>query len=246
LAFKQEPMLESKAWLDSLNDEMPEVQIEKQNFEIAKVCERAGNLLDSITDPKLEVGQVVSMVKEMHNLDRMAITWRKGPNWSFKTIHRSEMLLDAEAIPHFPQFIQLHRDTWIAYEWNYHRTARIILHGQLLQCLDQLLSTTQEAFQSDLKLLKQASIGIIQNLIDEILSTVPQSLGDIDQEGNLQVPSEASKCRGVGAYFLLWPIKITKTNKSATAEQRESAQYIFERIRDYTGMKDTLGELSCI
>src|ERR1700753_3942376 len=164
-------MLESKAWLDSLNDEMPEVQIEKQNFEIAKVCERGRNLLDGITDPKLEVGQVVSMVKEMHNLDRTVITWRKGPNWSFKTIHRSEMLLDAEAIPHFPQFIQLHRDTWIAYEWNYHRTARIILHGQLLQCLDQLLSTTKEAFQSDLKFLKQASIGIIRNLIDEILST---------------------------------------------------------------------------
>ena len=239
-------MPESKAWLGSLNDELPEVQIEKQNLEIANICGRARKLLDSITDSKLEVGEVASMVKEMHSLDRTAITWRNGPNWSFKTIHRSDLLLDADKIAQFPSVIQLHRDTWIAYEWNYHRTARIVLHGQLLQCLNQLLSTTQEEYRADLELLTRVSVGIIQTLADEILSTVPQSLGDVDHEGNVQVSSSASKCRGVGAYLLLWPIKTVKGNKSTTAEQRKSAQCVFERIRDYTGMKATLGELSSI
>jgi hypothetical protein len=239
-------MPESREWLNSLSEELPEVQIEKQNYEIAEVCHRARKLLGTINNTDLEVDQIVSMVKEMHGLDRTATTWRNGPNWSFKTIHLSKAFRDNDAHDVSPKFIQLHRDVWIAYEWNYHRTARILLHEQLLQCLDRLLLTTQEVYQSDLELLKQASLGIIQDLADEILSTVPQSLGDVDQEGNPQMSSKASKCKGVGAYFLLWPIKITKGMKSATALQREYAQSVFERIREYTGMKATLGELSCI
>jgi hypothetical protein len=246
LTLKQEPMPESKIWLDSLSDELPEIQIEKQNFEIAQICGRARKLLESIKDPEQEVGQVVSMVKEMHSLDRTATTWRKGPSWEFKTIHRSEAPVDLDVPAGFPDYLQIHRDVWIAYEWNYHRTARIILHGQLLQCLDKLLLVTDEAHQNDLEFLKHASVSVIQSLANEVLSTVPQSFGDLDHEGKSISISQSSKCRGVGAYFLLWPIKIIKTLKTATYDQQKCAQSVFERIREYTGMKNALGDLSSI
>ena len=190
------------------------------------------------------------MVKEVRALDRIATTWRHGPGWAYKTIHRSEITQDAETISRLPEYIQFHHDVWMAYEWNYHRTGRIIMHEHLLLCLGRLQSlqsSREEIFQTDLCSLQQASITIIQSLADEVLSTVPQSLGDIDQEGNiLDNTSKTPKCKGVGGYFLLWPIKILKSTHSATVQQRAVAQGVFERIRECTGMKAALGESSNI
>ena len=190
------------------------------------------------------------MVKEMHDLDQVASTWRQGPSWAYKTIHRSEITQDRSIAHKLPEFVQLHRDVWIAYEWNYHRTARIILHEQLLECLDRLQSVysgSQGPSPMDLCLLKEASISIIRALVDEVLFTVPQSLGDVDHEGNIMhTPSPGPNCQAVGGYFLLWSIKTIKVTRSATEEQREVAKEVFERIRECTGMKSALGELSSI
>jgi hypothetical protein len=190
------------------------------------------------------------MVKEIHELDQVTTTWRRGPDWAYKTIHRSEITQDELKVSKFPEFVQLHQDVWIAYEWNYHRTARIILHEHLLECLDRLQCScpgTERTFSTDLCSLKQSCVTIIWALVDEVLSTVPQSLGDIDHEGNIVENSSGTpKCKGVGGYFLLWPIKIIKVIRSATAEQRSVAQGVFERIRECTGMKSALGELSSI
>ncbi|CZR51355.1 related to negative acting factor [Phialocephala subalpina] len=217
LALGQAPIAESQAWMDSLNEEIPDVRLEKHAFEISKISERARRLLKEI-----ETAPDQTLIKEMLKLDRVSTTWRNGPEWAFKTV------------PTPTGFIQLHRDVWIAYEWNYHRTARIILHKQLLDCLERMDSPE----------LTAASTGVIRGLTDEILSTVPQMMGDIDSDGrpmNNQILS-----RGIGAYFLLWPIKVVKGASSATEEQRKAAQKVFERIRDYTGMKTALGEASSI
>lgn len=85
----------------------------------------------------------------------------------------------------------------------------------------------------------------------------PQSLGFIDSAGALLIPSpeasgfegeileEKKTLQGVGAYFLLWPIKVVKGNKHVGDGERESATLVSEMIRDVTGMKGRLGERSC-
>jgi hypothetical protein len=246
LGFKQDPIPESKAWLDTLDKEIPEVEVEQQSFEIAKMCERARNTLKEINNTGLQPDAVSALIKDMHTLDTKTLTWRKGVNWSFKTVPSTKVARVEELPEHFPASIQLHRDIWIAYEWNYHRTARIVLHEQLLECIDRVYLGTTEDIQDEFEFLRKVSVSIIRDLVDEILSTVPQSLGDIDGEGNLVDSTIPPKSRGVAAYFLLWPIKIIKSTKSATSKQREAGMFIFERIREYTGMKSILGDLSCI
>ena len=203
-----------------------------------------------INQTDLPIERTIEIVKEMHTLDRTTTTWRDNPKWAYKTIPRSDITQDTQIASRFPEYIQLHHDVWIAYEWNYHRTARIILHEHLLECLDRLenlSSVGQKTFQTDLDSLKQASIAIVQGLVDDVLSTVPQSLGDVDHEGNLlEEAARTQKCKGVGGYFLLWPIKISKRTHSATRQQRFAAQCIFERIRECTGMKSAFGDLSSI
>ena len=197
-----------------------------------------------ISNTDASVGETLEMIKEMHDLDQASVNWRGGPEWAYKTTHRSQISDDDSITFQFPEYIQLHQDVWIAYEWNYHRTSRVILHEHLLICLSRLETISTP---NDVSALQELSLSIIRSLVDDILSTVPQSLGDIDHEGNLLGNSTgASMCKGIGGYFLLWPIKVIKETKSAEAGQRATAQAVFERIRECTGMKSLLGDASSI
>lgn len=246
LAFGQPPLPESEKWLDSLNGELPDVRIEKNNHQISKTCDKARKVLKKINSDEHSVDQILEMMGEMHEVDQVSLSWRAGPEWSYKTIHRSE-ILDPN-IPSLPDLIQLHQDVWIAYEWNYYRTGRIILHKHLLQCLDRLetlCSGSSSDVLDNILSYKEISLVVIRSMIDEVLSTVPQSLGDIDHEGRvLGSARRISICTGIGGYFLLWPIRTIKSLPLATTEQTLFAKKVFERIRDCTGMKTALGDAS--
>jgi hypothetical protein len=89
-------------------------------------------------------------------------------------------------------------------------------------------------------------------------------MGDIDSSGTLLTPptptdinragavlgeeilEEKKPLQGVGAYFLLWPIKVVKGNQHVGDVEREMAGQVAERIRDVTGMRGLLGERSSI
>lgn len=248
MAFKLPPLPESDNWLNSLNDELPDVRIEKNNHQISKTCEQARTLLSCINERNNSVEELMAMIKQMHEVDQVSATWRTGPGWKFKTIKRAE--LSKSTVHPYPDFVQLHPDVWIAYEWNYHRTARVILHKHLLEVLDRLAVDTA-AVEHDLALTisacKETSLDVIRSITDEVLSTVPQSLGDIDSEGRALDSSRGMAiCKGIGGYFLLWPVKIIKGNPFATSGQRSMAEHVSERIRDCTGMRAALGEASVI
>ncbi|KAH8879488.1 hypothetical protein GQ53DRAFT_671915 [Thozetella sp. PMI_491] len=250
LTFKLGPMPETDAWFDSLDEKLPYVHAEKDNHQIIKVCAKARELLNSICDADLEAGEMLCLVREMHDLDRAATEWRQGPAWAYKTVRLSDTSSHGGSSGSIPGFIQLHPDVWVAYEWNYHRTARVIMHEQLLDCLnrfDELSAEASKDLLASVQALKDMSVAIIKDLVDEVLSTVPQSLGEVDHEGNPLNPRKSIElCQGVGGYLLLWPIKIMKETRSADAKQRAAAQAVFEHIRECTRMKDVLGEISNI
>jgi hypothetical protein len=238
-------MPESTKWLDNLDEADPFVDIEKRIVQINEVCSRGRQCLKKVDDEGLEPVAIVSVIREMHSLDQLAVNWHHKPHWNFKTVSRDDLSLDPDLLARSPERIQLHADAWMAYEWNYHRTARIIMHHQLLRCLDRLNLYDDCGLNGEVHDLKLHSIAIIQGLADEILSTVPQSLGDINNKGKpiSNTPGKV-KGRAIGSYFLLWPIKIIKCLDTATPAQVMYAETTFERIREHTGMKSALGDLS--
>lgn len=244
-------MKESEFFFSRLNEEDNSVHLEKDVLRISSICQRARELLKELEENELSVRQVVGLGHEMHSLDQEAVSWRHGPRWAFKTLRREELTGDEAAIAQLPELVQIHRDTWTAYEWNYHRTARILLHEQLLTCFRKAASASDHLDASDAAVagpLETESITIIRSLADRMLATVPQSLGDIDHEGRVRDPSlVAPRCCAVGAYFLLWPMKVIKGSQCGASEQQKlAAQAVFERIREYTGAKLHLGDLSSI
>ena len=222
------------------------VHLEMDSLNISKICQRANTLLASLSNDELSDDQLHDLVEEMLRFDDEAVQWRQKPEWSFRTVRKTELKGDKDLISRLPETVELHADIWMAYEWNYHRTARIILHQKLLACIQQALSMTPFGSKKQLLSWEQSSLSITCTLAEQVLASVPQSMGDVNALGHC-LPANATQVQAVGAYFLLWPIKIIKGPQSmATQSQRDTAAEVFERIRSYTGMRSTLGTLSMI
>ncbi|KAI0892686.1 hypothetical protein F4806DRAFT_229191 [Annulohypoxylon nitens] len=250
LAFNLKPLDDLQYWLDQLDDNVPAVRLEKDAFRISQTCERGRKLQEALTNGSSSVAEVLGVVQELIRLDQEVVSWRQKPEWSFKTLNVSDLPIFGPLVQPLTSNIQLHADLWMAYEWNYHRTARIIGHQQLLNCLETAMHATDKngTVRESLHVLIGQFRGTIQLLADEVLSTVPQTFGDINSLGRLHNHNAGPpRCRSIGGYLLLWPIKIIKGEQFATTrDQKRSAQIVFERIREYTGMKSHLGSLSVI
>ncbi|TVY61770.1 hypothetical protein Focb16_v013566 [Fusarium oxysporum f. sp. cubense] len=243
LAKQLSPLPESQDWLETLNDNMASVKLEKDGLAINQMCQQANQLLTSIDAGDIEAHHLLDLIDEMLRLDQEATHWRKKPEWSFQTKSRGEILDNRESKLWLPESIQLHPDLWMAYEWNYHRTARIILHQKLVACLVKV--NTALPSDSGVTTRITESINTVQLLASEVLATVPQSFGDIDHLGRWHSESKTARWQAVGAYLLLWPTKIIKSQSALTTNsQKEDAQRVFGRIRECTGMKSSLGVLS--
>jgi hypothetical protein len=244
------PISNASSWLDQLNGKEPFVRLEKNTSMISDTCRRARMLLDLINSGGLPTSTIINMIEELHLLDQSAVSWRQTSQWSFTNLKVAERP-DLEAVAcGITDTIQLHPDIWMAYEWNYHRAARITFLEQVLKCSKAALETSDLDTTKEQKLTDTIAkcTSTIEWLVNEILSTVPQSLGDVNHMGHVHdMMDGVPRCRGVGGYLLLWPIRISKGQLfGTTPEQKERAWKVFERIRDYSGMKSTLGNKSII
>jgi hypothetical protein len=219
--------------------------------DIARTCERARSLMKRLRDNEQSTSapEILAMIQEIQELDRVSVTWRSRPPFAYTSLDRAQIVGD---ISNFrattPDILELHTDVWAAYEWNYHRTSRIIMHTRFLGLLER--ASAHEGFASApeaamLVPLEQESIAVINSLAGKVLATVPQMLGDIDHTGT--VTTGTANLRAVGAYLILWPVKILGSPSARVSdEQRQMAAMAYERVREYTGMRSQLGKLSDI
>ncbi|PTB35024.1 hypothetical protein M441DRAFT_52466 [Trichoderma asperellum CBS 433.97] len=250
LTYDMQQIPETSYLLKELNDSEPSARLEKNADDIGGTCKRARTLLGLIIANRLPASTVVDMIKELHSSDQEAVSWRQTSQWSFTTFTVSERPDLSPAARGITETIQLHSDVWMAYEWNYHRTARIAFLQQLLQCSKAALETPdlEEVDRQTLSNTIAECISTVQWLADEFLATVPQSFGDVNHMGLLHDCKDGPpRCRAIGGYLLLWPTRVVKAETSATSvAQKERAWKVFEKIRECTGMKDLLGDKSII
>ncbi|KAI8630662.1 hypothetical protein F5Y19DRAFT_52847 [Xylariaceae sp. FL1651] len=244
------PLEESREWLHQLNSDLPFVHLEKDALQISETCERARKLQQSLDTGGSNVVNILEVVNELLALDREVVSWRQNPRWAYRTVNVSDLPPFDPSVDPLTSTIELHSDIWMAYEWNYHRTARMIAHEHLLKCIKAALTSPEldPSGTETLKAISQQSLATIHTLAEGILSTVPQSLGDVDHLGRLHDHQLGPPpCRGIGGYMLLWPIKVVGGRQvSISEEQKRCGQIAFDRIREYTGMKLHLGNKSKI
>lgn len=250
LAYNMPQIAEKLDWFSQLNDSEPYVRLEKSTHDIGETCKRAQALLDLIDLGGLVTSAILDTVKELRALDQEAVTWRQTSQWCFTSFTVSDRPDLLAATMGITDTIQLHSDVWMAYEWNYHRTARIIFLQQVFECSEAAfrMPELEDSGKQVLRNTMSDCASTIQKLADEVFATTPQVFGLINHMGQLQgEDSGPARCRAVGGYLLLWPVRIIKGERFVTTPaQKERAWRVFEKIRDYTGMKDLLGDKSII
>lgn len=229
--------------------EMPFIQNELNVKTINDMCQEAQRLLVLVEDDKLSTAEVLKALKALQELDQEAVTLRNCPTWMFQTIQVNNHL-PLHHLSHITDTVQLHSSIWLIYEWNYHRTARIIFLTRLANCAMATMKKTlhRNPQIQEVERIHGSSILHIERLCDEVLATVPQSLGDIDESGTvLAAQEDGLTIRTIGSYLLLWSIRVMRSDAFAsTADQKRRADVVFERIRLYTGMKELLGDKSIL
>jgi hypothetical protein len=211
------------------------------------MCRRARELQMRISPVTGEhdAREMIKLISEMHDLESESVGWRAGTHWAYKTILTSTLTtskgeaLSEDELKNWPHEVGLYPDLWVIYELNYQRTGRVILHTQILECL-----TSLEIIE-DVDLSIAYSQITITGLIEEMLGSVPQSLGDVSCNGVVLRRDNEEGGKGVqgtsaiGSYFLLWSIKVIRSSKYASEEQKGRAREVFGRIRKVTGMVET-------
>jgi hypothetical protein len=193
---------------------------------------------------------MLKIINELLELDRRVVSWRQSPRWAYKTLNVSELPPFDPSVKPLTSKIELHPDLWMIYEWNYHRTARMIAYEHLLKCITAALASSEldPPGAETLREVYQQSTVTIHTLAEEVLATVPQCLGDVDHLGRPHDHQLGSPpCRAIGGYLLLWSMRVIGGSVvSTTEDQRRRAKLVFERVREYTTMKSHLGDASKI
>ncbi|KAI9166461.1 alfa-L-rhamnosidase [Paramyrothecium foliicola] len=141
LAFDVSLSPEEPDVLDQINDNEPFARLERSTQDFKHTCKRAQELLEMIETERQPTSTIVDMVQELHSLDQEAVSWRQSSPWSFTNLSMSERP-DLQALGQgIGETIQLHPDVWMAYEWNYHRAARILFLQKLLCCANTAIVT---------------------------------------------------------------------------------------------------------
>ncbi|KAL9081220.1 MAG: hypothetical protein Q9157_000195 [Trypethelium eluteriae] len=99
-----------------------------------------------------------------------------------------------------PKFIHVHEDLFTAGSWNAWRCMRIRLI-QVLLAIAELVGEDSRDFNSQLMTWRRT----LTDLADDVCSTTPFLLGEIDSQG---VPRGTPKGVALGGYMLLYPLHI--------------------------------------
>jgi hypothetical protein len=122
----------------------------------------------------------------------------------------------------------IYSGVWSTGVWNRHRAARIILHQTFLEVFSS--ATVGGGCSSDNRDWSAISRSIIQDMIQDILASVPFSLGDVP------ISETTGSPMSVGGYFLVWVLQVIIRCTFASTEQKCAARSILLRIGRLCGI----------
>ncbi|KAK4664452.1 uncharacterized protein QC763_505650 [Podospora pseudopauciseta] len=187
----------------------------------------------SFSSSPASIAAVEEFLARARALDAEAVEW-------FATLPRSWQI---ESIPYsssgneniFPGVVHVYPDMWTAAIFNLARATRMVLMSIIVRCAAFLVrpgdyrTTAEYAFAA-----RTAS-----SVVSEVIASVPYHLGHLpprkDKRGN---PIENSlNGRGLGGYFLTWPLACVVTHDHVTDAQREYVRGRLRYIGDEHGIK---------
>ena len=190
--------------------------------------------------------RIRELIESARHLDQQLAAWalEVPESWERTTISICETTMDNPRTAEFyPGPIYEYCDMWVANLWNKYCTSRIFCQSIILNCLERL---TQPWKQSAIPEF-EAAINILQEMNDDICSTVPFLLGyDALPESPrstssptpcLDQSSKKRSAKAIGGFTLIWDLKIAHSVIWISNDQREWMRGRLETIKFKQGVQ---------
>jgi hypothetical protein len=221
-------------WKQSLTT--PAAKLSALSYEVGKIKNAATQLkfADRSISKRDYESRLSTLVGLIDKLDTDLKTWRTcdNPRWTQKSTTFDLQLNESNNTDYYSDF-------QVSKILNHWRVARILLHSTKLAVIERLLprNTQLHSDQRNWEFGKDGSMRIINEMLSDIIASIPFHMHEIDGEGR---PCSGHSQRVLGGCALIWPLHMVLQCAWASQASKIDAARALRMIGDVLGVKQAL------
>ena len=213
-----------------------------------------------------ESASLVQLLARCHETDTALVSWSQSVPESWKY---NSMQVPPNLHPHYnifqtyPGRIDTYSDVAVAREWNFYRSARILVQTIVLGCLTQVIENSEfdPSAKAAMAAESAAATTIMHDMVNEICASVPYHLGcalpindylspnhSRSNEPNphpllpilspQKSPNTAPDNRGL--FFVLWPLLVAQATHTTPAPQAQWIKGLIFDVARRVGLEEAV------
>ncbi|RDA82853.1 hypothetical protein CP532_0951 [Ophiocordyceps camponoti-leonardi (nom. inval.)] len=245
LSTSKSPTMGADWWMnDTVRDEHAS-ECQRLNIIIGEIRAEANRLLTTSTRSSDQVDQVIAMIKRCQAHDQTCAGWADDlPDcFRWKTVAWEDKVPDGDyaRADVYPGRVDAYQDLWISSIWNMMRCSRIVLASIIVRCAAWISAPVDYRTTPEYAVAARVCV----DTITDIIASIPYQLGWFARRRHLleRANMSAFGCgeedaqKGLGGYFVTWPLACVHGQDYTTDSQRAWVQGRLEFIGSHLGVR---------
>ncbi|PHH67650.1 hypothetical protein CDD82_1244 [Ophiocordyceps australis] len=245
LSTSQYPVMGTDWWMNDTVRDQNAADCQRLNIIVGGLRAEANELLTLATRSSEYVEKIMDMIKRCQAHDVACASWSDHlPDYfKWKTVAWEDNVPhgDYKKADVYPGRVDAYQDTWILSVWNMMRCSRLLLASIIVRCAAWLSSPVDYRTTPEYAAAARTCV----DTITDIIASVPWQLGWLSKRQDLLERCSLSsfECgqedapKGLGGYFLTWPLACIHGQDYLTDSQRTWVQGRLEFIGSRLGVR---------
>ncbi|UNI17361.1 hypothetical protein JDV02_003707 [Purpureocillium takamizusanense] len=246
LSTSKSPVMGADWWMnDTVRDEHAS-DCQRLNIVIGELRAETNRLLTTPTRSPDHVEKVMDMIKRCQAHDLACANWSKNlpDHFQAKTVAWEDNVPygDYTKAEVYPGRVDAYQDLWVCSVWNMMRCSRLVLASIIVRCAAWISSPVDYRTTPEYATAARTCV----DTITDIIASVPYQLGwfskrkDLLERANFSSGfgcGEEDAQKGLGGYFMTWPLALIHGQDYITDSQRAWVQGRLEYIGNQLGVR---------
>ncbi|KYK56066.1 Zn-C6 fungal-type DNA-binding domain protein [Drechmeria coniospora] len=239
------PVMGGDWWMNDTVRDRHAAECQRLNIGVGELRAEANRLLTSASWSDEHVQVVLDMIRRCQAHDLACANWSKTLPDSFRwrTVGWEDHVPNGNYLVAdvYPGRVDAYPGLWVASVWNMMRCSRIVLASIIVRCVAWTSSPVDYRTTPEYATAARTCV----DTITDIVASVPYQLGWFSKRRHLldgvKVSSfacgEEDSPKGLGGYFMTWPLAVIHTQDYTTDSQRTWIRGRFEYIGHQLGVR---------
>ncbi|PHH81230.1 hypothetical protein CDD83_3636 [Cordyceps sp. RAO-2017] len=245
LSTSKSPVMGADWWMnDTVRDENAS-ECQRLNIIIGEIRAEANQLLTTSTRSSDDIERVIAMIKRCQVHDLACVNWAKNlpAYFRWKTVAWEDHVPNGDYTKAevYPGRVDAYQDLWVVSVWNMMRCSRIVLASIIVRCAAWISAPVDYRTTPEYATAARTCV----DTITDIIASIPYQLGwfskrnDLLKCANLSTfgCGEEDAQKGLGGYFVTWPLACIHGQDYITDSQRTWVQGRLEYIGSQLGVR---------